>query len=60
MGINQWIDLADEIRKLDEVIGIPNGLAQMGVTGDMIRKLVKHSLTDHNNLTTQRLQNQEE
>lgn len=60
MGINQSVDLADEIRKLNELIGIPNGLAQMGVTEDMIPKLVKHSITDPSNLTTPRLPNQEE
>ena len=60
MWINQSIDLADEIRKLNEMIGIPNGLAQMGVTEDMIPKLVKHSTTDPSNLTTPRLPNQEE
>ena len=41
------------------MIGIPNGLAQMGVTEDMIPKLVKHSITDPSNLTTPRLPNQE-
>lgn len=60
MGINQSVDLADEIRKLNELIGIPNGLALMGVTEDMIPKLVKHSITDPSNLTTPRLPNQEE
>ena len=60
MGINQSVDLADEIRKLNQLIGIPNGLAQMGVTEDMIPKLVKHSITDPSNLTTPRLPNQEE
>ena len=60
MGINQSVDLADEIKKLNQLIGIPNGLAQMGVTEDMIPKLVKHSITDPSNLTTPRLPNQEE
>jgi 4-hydroxybutyrate dehydrogenase len=48
------------LEKLNEMIGIPNGLAQMGVTEDMIPKLVKHSITDPSNLTTPRLPNQEE
>ena len=60
MGINQSVDLADEIRKLNELIVIPNGLAQMGVTEYMITKLVKHSITDPSNLTTPRLSNQED
>jgi alcohol dehydrogenase class IV len=60
MEINQSVNLADEIRKLNGLIGIPSGLAQMGVTEDMIPKLVKYSITDPSNLTTSRLPNQEE
>ena len=60
MGKNDSINLANEIRKLNENIGIPNGLAEMGVTEDMIPELVTHSITDPSNLTTPRLPNEEE
>ena len=60
MGKNDSINLANEIRKLNENIGIPSGLAEMGVTEDMIPELVTHSITDPSNLTTPRLPSEEE
>ena len=60
MGKNESINLANEIRKLNENIGMPNGLAEMGVTEDMIPELVTHSISDPSNLTTPRLPNEEE
>ena len=60
MGKNESINLANEIRKLNENIGMPNGLAEMGVTEDMIPELVTHSITDPSNLTTPRLPSEEE
>jgi alcohol dehydrogenase class IV len=60
MGKNQSIDLANEISRLNEEIGIPSGLAEMGVTEDMIPELVTHSIADPSNLTTPRLPNEEE
>ena len=60
MGKNSSADLADEIEILNEAIGLPNGLAAMGVTEDMIPSLVDHSITDPSNATTPRLPSQEE
>ena len=60
MGKDESIDLANEIEKLNEEIGIPKNLAEMGVTEDMIPKLVVHAATDPSNLTTPRLPSQEE
>ena len=60
MGKNDSINLANEIRKLNENIGIPSGLAEMGITEDMIPELVTHSITDPSNLTTPRLPNEDE
>ena len=60
MGKNSSVDLADEIEILNEAIGLPNGLAAMGVTEDMIPGLVEHSMTDPSNATTPRLPSQEE
>ena len=52
----QWVDestdLADEIEKLNEKIGLPSGLGAMGVSEDMIPNLVAHSMTDPSNMTT--------
>ncbi len=60
MGINESVDLADEIIKLNEMIGIPKGLGEMGITEEMIPELVKHSITDPSNITTPRLPTEEE
>ena len=60
MGMNESVDLANEIEKLNEKIGLPGGLAEMGVTEDMIPELVTHSITDPSNLTTPRLPSQKE
>ena len=45
---------------LNQEIGLPNGLAAMGVTEEMIPGLVAHSMTDPSNATTPRLPNQNE
>ena len=60
MGKNQSNDLANEIEKLNEIIGLPSGLAEMGVTEDMIPELVAHSMIDPSNITTPRVPTQEE
>ena len=60
MGKDSSVDLADEIELLNKEIGLPNGLAEMGVTEDMIPGLVVHSMTDPSNATTPRLPTQEE
>ena len=60
MGMNESVDLANEIEKLNEKIGLPSGLEEMGVTEDMIPELVAHSITDPSNLTTPRLPSQKE
>ena len=60
MGINESSNLANEIEKLNEKIGMPGSLTEMGVTEDMIPGLVAHAITDPSNLTTPRLPSQEE
>jgi alcohol dehydrogenase class IV len=60
MGKDSSVDLADEIEALNQEIGLPNGLAAMGVTEEMIPDLVAHSMTDPSNATTPRLPNQKE
>jgi len=60
MGKKESTDLADEIEKLNEKIGLPSGLAEMGITEDMIPGLAAHSITDPSNATTPRLPSTEE
>ena len=60
MGQDESIDLANEIEKLNQAIGIPNNLKEMGVTEDLIPSLVAHAKEDPSNLTTPRLPSKEE
>ena len=60
MGKSESVDLAVEIEKLNEKIGLPSGLKEMGVTEEMIPELVTHSITDPSNMTTPRLPTPEE
>ena len=60
MGKNESIDLANEIEKLNERIGLPEGLAEMGVTEDMIPELVAHSITDPSNFTSPKVPTEKE
>ena len=60
MGKNESIDLANEIEKLNERIGLPKGLAEMGVTEEMIPDLVAHSITDPSNFTSPKVPTEKE
>ena len=60
MGKPESTDLAIEIEKLNEEIGLPSGLKDMGVTEAMIPDLVEHSMTDPSNATTPRLPSKDE
>ena len=60
MGMNESINLATEIEKLNEKIGMPSNLSEMGVTEDMIPDLIAHAMTDPSNITTPRVPTLEE
>ena len=60
MGKNESLNLANEIEKLNENIGMPCSLSEMGITEDMIPELIAHATTDPSNLTTPRLPSQQE
>ena len=60
MGKNESINLATEIEKLNEKIGMPSNLHEMGVTEDMIPDLIAHAMTDPSNITTPRVPSLEE
>ena len=60
MGKSESINLATEIEKLNERIGMPSNLSEMGVTEDMIPDLIAHAMTDPSNITTPRVPTLEE
>jgi len=55
MGLSQSCDIADEITKLNERIGIPASLSEMGVTKDLMPELIQHSLADITHFVNPRL-----
>ena len=60
MGKNKSIDLANEVEKLNEKIGMPSCLSEMQVTENMIPDLVAHAMIDPSNITTPRVPTPEE
>lgn len=60
MGIAESTDLPDFIEGLNQTIGLPKNLSEMGVTEGMIPGLAEHSMTDPSNATTPRLPSQDQ
>tara|TARA_Y100001970_G_scaffold158998_1_gene194449 strand:- start:70195 stop:71331 length:1137 start_codon:yes stop_codon:yes gene_type:complete len=60
MGKSESTDLPEAIERLNETIGLPSNLKEMGITEGMIPKLVEHSITDPSNATTPRLPTKKE
>ena len=54
MGKKESTDIAEEIEKLNNKIGLPKNLGEMGVTENMIPYLVEHSMADVCNFTAPR------
>ena len=54
LGLDEGIDLADWIAKLNARIGLPPGLRAMGVKDDMLPGIVPHALADHTAATNPR------
>jgi alcohol dehydrogenase class IV len=53
-GLPASADLADQVRALNQRLGLPSGLHEMGVEDEVIDKLVPQAMADHTTATNPR------
>ena len=51
----QGNDIAEEIRAMNTALGLPSGLAEMGVTRDLFERVIDGAMADHCHKTNPRL-----
>jgi 4-hydroxybutyrate dehydrogenase len=55
MGLKSASDIPEAIKDMNARLGLPTGLAQMGVSRDQFGKIIEHALLDHCHKTNPRL-----
>ncbi|KVS30778.1 iron-containing alcohol dehydrogenase, partial [Burkholderia vietnamiensis] len=55
MGLGSGAEVAPSLRAMTERLGLPTGLAQLGVTREMFPDIVKGALKDHSHKTNPRV-----
>jgi alcohol dehydrogenase class IV len=55
MGLTSGSDIPDAIRDMNARLGLPSGLAAMGVTPDLFDRVIHGALADHCHKTNPRL-----
>ena len=55
MGLASASDIPDAIRDMSARLGLPSGLAAMGVTADMFDDIIKGAMADHCHKTNPRV-----
>jgi alcohol dehydrogenase class IV len=55
MGLSSDSDVPDAIRDMNARLGLPTGLAAMGVTPDLFDKVIAGALADHCHKTNPRI-----
>lgn len=54
MGIGSGAEVGSSVRTMTERLGLPTGLAQLGVTTEMFPEIIKGALKDHSHKTNPR------
>ena len=60
MGLPQGADVAEAVREMTARLGLPTGLAALGVTEDMFDDIIKGALADHCHKTNPRIASPDE
>ena len=60
MGLASASDIPDAVRDLNARLGLPKGLAEMGVTRDLFAKIIQGAMVDHCHKTNPRIATAEE
>ncbi len=59
MGLSSGSDVPEAIKDMSARLGLPNGLAAMGVTPDVLEKVIDGAMADHCHKTNPRLATRE-
>jgi hypothetical protein len=60
MGLSSGDDIPEAIRDMNARLGLPKGLAEMGVQRDWFDKIIQGALADHCHKTNPRLASRED
>jgi alcohol dehydrogenase class IV len=60
MHLDQPGDIAEAIRDMNARLGLPRGLAEVGVTDAMFEKIIDGAMADHCHTTNPRLASRED
>ena len=60
MGLDSAADVADAVHAMTARLGLPTGLAAMGVTEDLFDAVIEHALLDHCHKTNPRIASPED
>ncbi|WP_016836010.1 iron-containing alcohol dehydrogenase [Herbaspirillum lusitanum] len=60
MGLAKEADIGPAIKDMSRRLGLPTGLAELGVTEDMYPKIIKGALADHSHKTNPRVASEDD
>ncbi|WP_050479909.1 iron-containing alcohol dehydrogenase [Herbaspirillum rhizosphaerae] len=60
MGLTNEADIGPAIKDMSKRLGLPTGLAELGVTEDMFPKIIKGALADHSHKTNPRVASEDD